>query len=229
MDNDAFRIVARLDVPKSAKLIKDDIPDLEKELQSDRIKIKAELNIVESKKLIQTQLDTLTNQSKAPTIKVGIDTSGFNSVQGATQNITNGLKNVQTQAQQTAESVKQVITKINSENISNKTVAEFQKAFNIIGQNAKDTQQTFKGLFAELNNAWYAGDEEKYLNVLEQIYNTAQNTTKVVNKSKSEIKELTDQIRSDFTDGSTAFISPKTKEELKYILEDSKKIKRVLD
>lgn len=229
MDNDAFRIVARLDVPKSAKLIKDDIPDLEKELQSDRVKIKAELNTTESKKLIQAQLDTLTSQSKAPTIKVGIDTSALNSVQGATQNITNGLKNVQTQAQQTAESVKQVITKINSENISDKTVTEFQKVFNIIGQNAKDTQQTFKGLFAELNNAWYAGDEEKYLNVLEQIYNTAQNTTKVVNKSKSEIKELTDQIRSDFTDSSTAFISPKTKEELKYLLEDSKKIKRVLD
>ena len=33
----------------------------------------------------------------------------------------------------------------------------------IVGKNAKDTQQTFKGLFAELNNAWYAGDEEKYL------------------------------------------------------------------
>lgn len=157
MDNDAFRIVARLDVPKSAKLIKDDIPDLEKELQSDSVKIKAELNTTESKKLIQAQLDTLTNQAKAPTIKVGIDTSVLNSVQGATQNITNGLKNVQTQAQQTAESVKQVIAKINSENISNKTVAEFQKAFNIIGQNAKDTQQTFKTLFAELNNAWYAG------------------------------------------------------------------------
>ena len=235
MDNLGILIQAILslkDTTASKNQIAKELPKLESQLQSDkntRVKIVAGLDVAKSKNLIQSQLNTLSNQAKSPAIKVGIDTSGFNSVQGATQNITNGLKNVQTQAQQTAESVKQVITKINSENISNKTVVEFQKAFNIIGQNAKDTQQTFKGLFAELNNAWYTGDEEKYLNVLEQIYNTAQNTTKVVNKSKSEIKELTDQIRSDFTDSSTAFISPKTKEELKYILEDSKKIKKVLD
>ena len=235
MDNLGILIQAILslkDTTSSKNQIAKELPKLESQLQSDkntRVKIVAGLDIAKSKNLIQSQLNTLANQAKAPAIKVGIDTSGFNSVQGATQNITNGLKNVQTQAQQTASAVKEVVTSMSDSDISDKMVSEFQKSFNIVGKNAKDTQQTFKGLFAELNNAWYAGDEEKYLNVLEQIYNTAQNTTKVVNKSKSEIKELTDQIRSDFTDGSTAFISPKTKEELKYILEDSKKIKRVLD
>ncbi len=98
MDNDAFRIVARLDVPKSAKLIKDDIPDLEKELQSDRVKIKAELNTTESKKLIQAQLDTLTNQSKAPTIKVGIDTSAIKkTVKDTSEQISNSNKSNQLQ------------------------------------------------------------------------------------------------------------------------------------
>lgn len=231
MDNLGILIQAILslkDTEASKKQIIKELPLLERNLQSDenaRVKIIAGLDIDKSRDLIQAQLDTLANQTKTPTIKAGVDVKSQNSI----QNTANGLKNVQSQAQQTAESVKQAMTEITSENISSKTVSEFQKAFNIIGQNAKDTQQTFKGLFAELNNAWYAGDEEKYLNVLEQIYNTAQNTTKVVNKSKSEIKELTDQIRSDFTDGSAAFISPKTKEELKYILEDSKKIKRVLD
>lgn len=75
MDNDAFRIVARLDIPRSVKLIKEDIPKIENQLQSDKIKIKAELNIAESKKLIQAQLNTLTNQAQIPTIKVGIDIS----------------------------------------------------------------------------------------------------------------------------------------------------------
>ena len=230
MDNLGILIQAILslkDTTASKNQIAKELPKLESQLQSDkntRVKVVAGLDISKSKNLIQSQLNTLTSQAKAPTIKVGVDVS-----KNIGQDAVNSLKNVQSQAQQTAESVKQTMTEITSENISSKTVSEFQKAFNIIGQNAKDTQQTFKGLFAELNNAWYAGDEEKYLNVLEQIYNTAQNTTKVVNKSKSEIKELTDQIRSDFTDGSTAFISPKTKEELKYILEDSKKIKRVLD
>ena len=98
MDNDAFRIVARLDVPKSAKLIKDDIPDLEKELQSDSVKIKAELNTTESKKLIQAQLDTLTNQSKAPTIKVGIDTSAVKkAVKDTSAQISNSNKSNQLQ------------------------------------------------------------------------------------------------------------------------------------
>lgn len=230
MDNLGILIQAILslkDTTASKNQIAKELPKLESQLQSDkntRVKVVAGLDISKSKNLIQSQLNTLTSQAKAPTIKVGVDVS-----KNIGQDAVNSLKNVQSQAQQTAESVKQTMTEITSENISSKTVSEFQKAFNIIGQNAKDTQQTFKGLFAELNNAWYAGDEEKYLNVLEQIYNIAQNTTKVVSKSKSEIKELTDQIRSDFTDGSTAFISPKTKEELKYILEDSKKIKRVLD
>lgn len=98
MDNDAFRIVARLDVPKSAKLIKEDIPKLENQLKSDKIKIKAELNIAESKKLIQSQLDTLTNQAKAPTIKVGIDTSAVKkAVKDTSAQISNSNKSNQLQ------------------------------------------------------------------------------------------------------------------------------------
>lgn len=98
MDNDAFRIVARLDIPKSAKLIKEDIPKLENQLKSDKIKIKAELNIAESKKLIQSQLDTLTNQAKAPTIKVGIDTSAVKkAVKDTSAQISNSNKSNQLQ------------------------------------------------------------------------------------------------------------------------------------
>ena len=139
MDNDAFRIVARLDIPKSAKLIKDDIPDLEKELQSDRVKIKAELNTTESKKLIQAQLDTLTNQSKAPTIKVRIDTSDVKNI----QNVTNGLKNVQTQANQTSQSIINLLDKfknpikpiLNKEGIidAEKTISQVQRHFQELG------------------------------------------------------------------------------------------------
>lgn len=98
MDNDAFRIVARLDIPKSAKLIKEDIPKLENQLKSDKIKIKAELNIAESKNLIQSQLDTLTNQAKAPTIKVGIDTSAVKkTVKDTSTQISNSNKSNQLQ------------------------------------------------------------------------------------------------------------------------------------
>lgn len=50
MDNDSFKVVARLDVPKSVKLIKDDIPIIENNLQSNNVKITAGLNIEETKK-----------------------------------------------------------------------------------------------------------------------------------------------------------------------------------
>ena len=111
MDNLGILVQAILslkDTKASKDQIASELPKLESQLQSDkntRIKIVAGLDIAKSKSLIQSQLNTLANQAKAPTIKIGIDTSGLNSVQGATQNITNDLKNVQTQAQQTASAV----------------------------------------------------------------------------------------------------------------------------
>lgn len=114
MDNLGILVQAILslkDTKASKDQIASELPKLESQLQSDkntRIKIVAGLDIAKSKNLIQSQLNTLTNQAKAPAIKIGIDTSGLNSVQGATQNITNGLKNVQTQAQQTASAVNNV-------------------------------------------------------------------------------------------------------------------------
>ena len=114
MDNLGILVQAILslkDTTSSKNQIAKELPKLESQLQSDkntRVKIVAGLDIAKSKNLIQSQLNTLANQAKAPAIKVGIDTSGLNSVQGATQNITNGLKNVQIQAQQTASAVNNV-------------------------------------------------------------------------------------------------------------------------
>ena len=220
---DEFKIVASLNIPESASRINKDIPKLEG--QAKHLKIVADLNPTLSIKNIQATLNKMNNNAN---IKIGIDTSGLNSVQGATQNITNGLKNVQTQAQQTASAVREVTTSMSANDISNKMVSEFQKSFNIVGENAKNTQQTFKALFAELNNAWYSENEEKYLKVLEQIYDIAQKTTKVVKQSKSEISALVDQIRSELTDGSKAFISPQVRKELEYLLGTSKQVQSVL-
>lgn len=114
MDNLGILVQAILslkDTKASKDQIASELPKLESQLQSDkntRIKIVAELDTDKSKAVIQSQLNTLANQAKTPAIKVGIDTSGLNSVQGATQNITNGLKSVQTQAQQTASAVNNV-------------------------------------------------------------------------------------------------------------------------
>ena len=100
---DEFKIVASLDIPKSADKINKDIPKLEG--QTKHLKIVATLNPALSLKNIQATLNKLNNNAN---IKIGIDTSGLNSIQGATQNITNGLKNVQTQAQQTSKAVNEI-------------------------------------------------------------------------------------------------------------------------
>lgn len=100
---DEFKIVASLNIPESASRINKDIPKLEG--QAKHLKIVADLNPTLSIKNIQATLNKMNNNAN---IKIGVDTSGLNSVQGATQNITNGLKNVQTQAQQTASAVNNV-------------------------------------------------------------------------------------------------------------------------
>lgn len=100
---DEFKIVASLNIPESASRINKDIPKLEG--QAKHLKIVADLNPTLSIKNIQATLNKMNNNAN---IKIGIDTSGLNSVQGATQNITNSLKNVQTQAQQTASAVNNV-------------------------------------------------------------------------------------------------------------------------
>ena len=230
MDNLGILIKAILSLKNtkdSKKQIAKELPKLESQLQSDkntRIKIVAGLDIAKSKSLIQAQLNTLANQAKSPTIKVGIDTSDVQSV----KNLTDGLKEIQAQAQQTAKSVSQVVTSLKSQDISNDSISSFQKYFNIIGEDAKKTQKVFKDLFAELNNSWYSGDTEKYVDTLNRIYSVASKTTTEIANSRFELKELTSQIRSDLTDGSKAFINPTIKSDLKKILGDKNEVSRVL-
>lgn len=137
MGDDSFKIVARLDIPKSVKLIKEDIPKLENKLQSNKVKIIAGLDITKSKNLIQTQLNDLTNQAKAPAVKIGIDVN-----KNIGQDAINGLKDVQTQAQQTASSIKRVSsTPIINENDIAKSEKLAQKV-SVLTQRVKTYQAT---------------------------------------------------------------------------------------
>lgn len=153
MDNLGILVQAILslkDTTSSKNQIAKELPKLESQLQSDkntRVKIVAGLDIAKSKNLIQSQLNTLVNQAKAPAIKIGIDTSGFNSVQGATQNITNGLKNVQTQAQQTANSIHEISTQM--DNFKFPVVTMRDKDGNTITDTVK-TLQNARDMFSKL-------------------------------------------------------------------------------
>ena len=153
MDNLGILVQAILslkDITSSKNQIAKELPKLESQLQSDkntRVKIVAGLDIAKSKNLIQSQLNTLANQAKAPTIKIGVDTSGLNSVQGATQNITNGLKNVQTQAQQTAKSIHDI--SVESGNFKFPVVEKKDREGNTITDTVK-TLQNARDMFSKL-------------------------------------------------------------------------------
>lgn len=91
-----FKIVASLDIPKSASKINADIPVLEKKLNS--IRVLAELDTTRSINSIQSQLNTIAKQAKAPTIKVGIDTSDLkNAINNAKSQISNNNTNTKVQ------------------------------------------------------------------------------------------------------------------------------------
>ena len=165
---DEFKIVASLNIEKSTGVIKEDIKKLQDQIKNEKVKIVAGLDIAKSKSLIQSQLNTLANQAKAPTIKVGVDISGLNSVQGATQNITNNLKTVQTQAQQTASEIKEVATSVSyniSDNAFNRLLKDMQ-----IGKNVTDEYKaSIRTLANELNESWNTYNIEKYNQTLNDL------------------------------------------------------------
>ena len=147
---DEFKIVASLNIPESASRINQDISKLEG--QAKHLKIVADLNPTLSIKNIQATLNKMNNNAN---IKIGVDTSGLNSVQSATQNITNDLKNVQIQAQQTSQSIMNLSDKFkspiepvfNNEGLidADKTILQVQKHFQELGE------ISVKGLYSDKN------------------------------------------------------------------------------
>ena len=88
---DEFKIVASLDIPKSAQTINADIPKLEKQINP--IKILAELDITRSLNSIQAQLKTISNQTNTSTIKVNVDASNVkNTIKDINSQVSNSNK-----------------------------------------------------------------------------------------------------------------------------------------
>lgn len=244
MDNLGILVQAILslkDTKASKDQIASELPKLESQLQSDkntRIKIVAGLDIAKSKSLIQSQLNTLANQAKAPTIKVGIDTSGLNSVQGATQNITNDLKNVQTQAQQTASAVKDIGNVGISDNVFKKLLQDMQISKSV----TNEYKQSLRALANELTTAWDTRNEELYLAKLKEIINVignGQKSFKLFDKNSFDFKEITSQITALKSaigvgiDGNGRknkfFIDNNLKKELAYIQGSDKAVRSLLN
>ena len=211
---DEFKIVASLDIPKSVDRINNvDIPKLRG--QTKHLKIIADLDPKLSIKNIQATLNKMNNNAN---IKIGIDTSGLNSVQGATQNIANGLKNVQTQAQQTAKSVHDISTAMSSlkfpvatkydadKNLITDTVKSIQNArdmFNKMGFNnlefkwVDEAGGVFDRLKVKVTDAYGAVQEFKFLNNgSSYIYDGASGTDSGVEKLIQSMQKAQDKVKA---------------------------------
>ena len=210
---DEFKIVASLNIPESASRINKDIPKLEG--QAKHLKIVADLNPTLSIKNIQATLNKMNNNAN---IKIGIDTSGFNSVQGATQNITNSLQTVQTQAQQTAKSVHDISTAMSSlkfpvatkydadKNLITDTVKSIQNArdmFNKMGFNnlefkwVDEAGGVFDRLKVKVTDAYGAVQEFKFLNNgSSYIYDGASGTDSGVEKLIQSMQKAQDKVKA---------------------------------
>lgn len=246
MDNLGILIQAILslkDTKASKNQIASELPKLESQLQSDkntRVKIVAGLDIAKSKNLIQSQLNTLANQAKAPTIKVGVDTSGLNSVQGATQNITNSLQTVQTQAQQTASAIKEVTTSVSyniSDNAFNRLLKDMQ-----IGKNVTDEYKaSIRTLANQLNESWNTYNLDKYNQALNGLINkldSGQARMRSFTSDNAELTRVTEELKvyqasigsfSNKENRLKFYIDPKFKEELVYVLGSIKEVKSALN
>ena len=237
---DEFKIVASLNIEKSTGVIKDDIKKLQDQIKNEKVKIVAGLDIAKSKNLIQSQLNTLANQAKAPTIKIGVDTNGLNSVQGATQNITNSLQTVQTQAQQTASAVREVTNSVSydiSDNAFNRLLKDMQ-----IGKNVTDEYKaSIRTLANQLNESWNTYNLDKYnqaLNGLIDKLDSGQARMRSFTSDNAELTRVTEELKvyqasigsfSNKENRLKFYIDPKFKEELVYVLGSIKEVKSALN
>lgn len=246
MDNLGILIQAILslkDTTDSKNQIAKELPKLESQLQSDkntRVKIVAGLDISKSKNLIQSQLNTLANQAKAPTVKIGIDTSGLNSVQSATQNITNSLQTVQTQAQQTASAVREVATSVSyniSDNAFNRLLKDMQ-----IGKNVTDEYKaSIRTLANELNESWNTYNLDKYNKTLDTLITTLNNgqaKMRSFTSDSAELARITEELKmyqasiGSFSEKGNKlkfYIDNSFKEELISVLGSIKEVKSALN
>lgn len=237
---DEFKIVASLNIEKSTGVIKDDIKKFQDQIKNEKVKIVAGLDIAKSKNLIQSQLNTLANQAKAPAIKVGVDTSGLNSLQGATQNITNSLQTVQTQAQQTASAVREVTNSVSyeiSDNAFNRLLKDMQ-----IGKNVTDEYKaSIRTLANQLNESWNTYNLDKYNQALNGLINkldSGQARMRSFTSDNAELTRVTEELKvyqasigsfSNKENRLKFYIDPKFKEELVYVLGSIKEVKSALN
>lgn len=220
-------ILSLKDVTESKKQIVNDLPELEKELQSDknaRVKIIAGLDINKSKSFIESQLDTLSSKIKVPAIKIGINTSNTNnnSYKANTNSnqqkineylakqvkLQNEIYDIQIKQSKIEESKrsssesyltlsKQLITHQNELSLLQSENSEMTKLISVEKQREKVAEQTTRK--REAYELAIAKSKDRELSLSQSIKQQSENSLVTEIKKTDQIKRQVDTLKSQIS------------------------------
>lgn len=220
-------ILSLKDVTESKKQIVNDLPELEKELQSDknaRVKIIAGLDINKSKSFIESQLDTLSSKIKVPAIKVGINTSNthnnsykvntnpnqqkINEYLAKQVKLQNEIYDIQIKQSKIEESKrssselystlsKQLITHQNELSLLQSENSEMTKLISVEQQREKVAEQTTRK--REAYELAIAKSKDRELSLSQNIKQQSQNSLTTEIKKGNQLERQVDTLKSQIS------------------------------
>lgn len=161
------------------------------------IDLVARINTEESEKLIQSQLNGIASNLKL-NVKCNIDTKDIGAIQKQLSQLSNSL---------VADGIKlpTIVDTNANKNITNNVVAEFNKAFGMIGKMGEMSKKEFnaqtKQMLQELKNAWQEGMGSGNFAAYEEALGKLQK--RIREFSKGDVQKLAEQIKElqmQFTD-----------------------------
>lgn len=194
---------------KSKQQILADLPELQKQLNSDknaRVNIVAGLDIKKSAQLIQANLNTLVGKANAPAIELGVNV-GKHNIEKTIDNELIGISKA-------------------SQTVSDEMVKNFNKAFGISQKLAKEARTEIKLTMQDITDSWNSGNIDKYTASMQKLMDLAGHHGITIIDPQTQ--EQINQIRSQLSDGSKVHIGEDLRTELEYSLGTVQNIQKVL-
>lgn len=170
-------------------------------MADNQLVITAGLNIPETVSLIQDQLDKKVAPVLHLNIMCGIDTKNLD-IKAIQKSINSAVKNADLKLDIGEGAIK---------NVTNKTVEAFNSAYNMVGKMGEMTKKEFnaqtKQMLKEFQDAWKQGMESGDFTAYTAAFDKIEQRIREFSRGDvQQLRQLIDDLRRDFTDGSTVSI-----------------------
>lgn len=170
-------------------------------MADNQLVITAGLNIPETVSLIQDQLDKKVAPELHLNIMCGIDTKNLD-IKAIQRSINSAVKNADLKLDIGEGAVK---------NVTNKTVEAFNSAYNMVGKMGEMTKKEFnaqtKQMLKEFQDAWKQGMESGDFTAYTAAFDKIEQRIREFSRGDvQQLRQLIDDLRREFTDGSTVSI-----------------------